>query len=94
MQNEGLVLQDAKEAMINWLATAVESSAGRSKMHRNVQHLPTDGFVLTLNSILLKLCDPFVDPTANKAWSKLDMRYVGIVVDTVYLCKVAWILLA
>ena len=67
-------MQDAREPMIQWLAAAVESSAGRAKMGRNIRQLPSDAFCLTLNTVLLKLCDPFVDPSANKAWSKLDIR--------------------
>ncbi|KAK9842407.1 hypothetical protein WJX84_011341 [Apatococcus fuscideae] len=67
---------DAREPMIKWLAAAVESCAGRIKIGRNIRQLPSDAFVLTLNAILLKLCDPFVDPSANKAWSKLDLRYL------------------
>ena len=73
-----LSMQDAREPMVRWLAAAVESSAGRAKMGRNIRQLPSDAFCLTLNAVLLKLCDPFVDPSANKAWSKLDIRCTSL----------------
>ena len=34
------------------------------------------GFFINLNAVLLRLCDPFLEPMSGKAWGKLDARHV------------------
>ena len=33
------------------------------------------GFFINLNAVLLRLCDPFLEPLSGKAWGKLDARH-------------------
>ena len=36
------------------------------------------GFFINLNAVLLRLCDPFLEPMSGKAWGKLDARHVPV----------------
>lgn len=38
----------------------------------------THAFFCNLSVVLLKLCDPFVDPASGKAWQRLDAAYVSM----------------
>ncbi|PSC67765.1 putative ubiquitin conjugation factor E4 [Micractinium conductrix] len=67
--------QDTREAALNWLAAALNSNGERIKMRPDAKKACTDGFALNLAGVLLRLCDPFIDPLAGKAWGKLDVRY-------------------
>ncbi|PRW05883.1 putative ubiquitin conjugation factor E4 [Chlorella sorokiniana] len=66
---------DTREAMLNWLAAALDSNLERTKMRPDPKKMSTDGFALNLALVLLRCCDPFVDPASGKAWGKLDVRY-------------------
>ncbi len=33
-------------------------------------------FFCNLSAVMLKLCDPFLDPASGKAWQRLDVSYV------------------
>lgn len=68
---------DTKEAMLNWLAAVLESNIERAKMHPNVKKAATDGFMVNIAAVMLKLSEPFMDPGSGKAWSKLDARYTA-----------------
>lgn len=70
-----LKTQDTREAALSWLAAALNSNGERLKMQPNPALACTDGFALNLAGVLLRLCEPFVDPLAGKAWGKLDVRY-------------------
>ena len=37
----------------------------------------TDGFMINICSVLLRLCRPFLDVSNGKAWSKLDVKYAS-----------------
>lgn len=67
--------QETREAMLAWLAAALNSNGERIKMRPNAAKACTDGFAINLAGVLLKLCEPFVDPLSGKAWGKLDVRY-------------------
>lgn len=68
--------QDTREAALAWLAAALNSNLERTKMQPNPAKSATDGFMLNVAGVLLRLCEPFVDPLSGKAWGKLDTRYV------------------
>ena len=68
---------DAKEATVDWLAAALRANAERAKMQPDLRKAATEGFMLNVAAVLLKLCDPFLDPLLGKAWGRLDARYVS-----------------
>ena len=68
---------DAKEGMMEWLAVAVHHNQERTKMRPNLKNAATDGFMLNVAAVAVKLCDPFLDPASGKAWSRLDARYAS-----------------
>jgi ubiquitin conjugation factor E4 B len=68
---------DTKEAMLNWLAAVLESNIERAKMHPNIKKAATDGFMVNIAAVMLKLSEPFMDPGSGKAWNKLDARYTA-----------------
>ncbi|KAL4426229.1 hypothetical protein ABPG77_009844 [Micractinium sp. CCAP 211/92] len=67
--------QETRGAMLDWLAAALNSNGERIKMRPNAAKACTDGFAINLAGVLLKLCEPFIDPLSGKAWGKLDVRY-------------------
>ncbi|KAK9804240.1 hypothetical protein WJX72_002942 [[Myrmecia] bisecta] len=69
--------QETREDMLAWLAGAVESNMERGKMQINPLICASHGFFINLSAVLIRMCDPFVEPLAGKAWSKIDVRYVA-----------------
>lgn len=67
-------LQTTREATLRWLALAVESNWELSKEMPRASEAAPRGFMLNLSAVLLKSCQPFLDPTSGKAWGKIDSR--------------------
>ena len=68
---------DTREAALDWLTAAVRTNQERSKMRPDNKKAGTDGFMLNVVAVLLKMCEPFMDPATGKAWPRLDPRYVS-----------------
>lgn len=68
---------DTREGALDWLAAALSSNAERTKMQPDLKKASTDGFMLNVAAVALKLCGPFLDPRLGKAWDKLDARYLS-----------------
>lgn len=69
--------QDAKSRVLDWFAAALSVNKERTKMRPDMKKASTDGFMLNVSAVLLRLCRPFLDPSTGKAWSKLDVRYLS-----------------
>lgn len=54
--------QDTRPRMMEWLAAAIECNNDRAKMQVNPLHTSSSGFAVNLSAVLLKLCEPFLDP--------------------------------
>jgi ubiquitin conjugation factor E4 B len=61
--------------MLKWIALALESNNEHNKERANVSIAASRGFMLNLAAVMLKICDPFLEPSTGKAWGKLDARY-------------------
>ncbi|KDD71848.1 hypothetical protein H632_c4296p0, partial [Helicosporidium sp. ATCC 50920] len=72
------LLRDAatRPRMLAWLGAALGCNAERMKMHPDLRVSSSDGFVLNLLGVLLRLCAPFLDVHGDKAWGKLLAAYV------------------
>ena len=68
---------EAKGRMLAWLAAALRANRERTKMQPDLRKASTDGFMMNLCAVLLRLCRPFLDPTSGKAWSRLDVKYIS-----------------
>lgn len=68
---------DTREAALDWLAAALRTNAERMKMRPDFKKASTDGFMLNVAAVALKMCEPFLDPLAGKAWGRLDARYAS-----------------
>ncbi len=66
--------QDTREPMLRWLAAALETNAERSKTIVSEEVAAPDGFFANLNSVLLTLCQPFLEPSSDLAWRRIDVR--------------------
>eukprot|EP00889_Picochlorum_renovo_P004108 jgi/Picre1/31138/NNA_006492.t1 len=69
--------QDAKTRVLDWFAAVLSVNKERTKMRPDMKKASTDGFMLNVSAVLLRLCRPFLDPSTGKAWSKLDVRYLS-----------------
>ena len=67
-------VQDTREGMLTWLALALQSNAERGKMQMDPRKAANHSFFISLNAVLLKLCEPFLEPLSGKAWGKVDPR--------------------
>ena len=67
-------VQDTREGMLSWLALALQSNAERGKMQMDPRKAANHSFFISLNAVLLKLCEPFLEPLSGKAWGKVDPR--------------------
>ena len=68
---------DTRDAALSWIASAIRTNQERAKMRPDVKKAATDGFMINIVAVLLKMCEPFMDPASGKAWSKLDSRYAS-----------------
>lgn len=69
--------QDTREAMLKWIGICLEwNSKERSKMKMDYAHAAPDSFFINLDAVLLKMCEPFLEPLSGKAWGKVDAGYV------------------
>lgn len=68
---------ETREHALNWLAAALRTNQERAKMRPDIKKAATDGFMLNVAAVLLKMCDPFMDPMSGKAWPRLDARYAS-----------------
>eukprot|EP01113_Clastostelium_recurvatum_P014474 TRINITY_DN1788_c0_g1_i3.p1 TRINITY_DN1788_c0_g1~~TRINITY_DN1788_c0_g1_i3.p1 ORF type:complete len:1204 (-),score=380.22 TRINITY_DN1788_c0_g1_i3:63-3674(-) len=60
--------KDHREAVLSWIASALEKNSARTKMNYDKTAVSSDGFMVNLSTVLLKLCEPFLDP----AFAKVD----------------------
>lgn len=67
--------QEARPRMLQWLAGAIESNNDRAKMQVNSLVTASSGFAVNVSVVLLKFCEPFLDPNNG-------VLVVGWVVDT------------
>uniref|UniRef100_A0A061QXI9 RING-type E3 ubiquitin transferase n=1 Tax=Tetraselmis sp. GSL018 TaxID=582737 RepID=A0A061QXI9_9CHLO len=68
--------KDTRQAMMRWLQEAIRLNAERGKMQIDFKVAASHSFFCNLCAVLLKLCEPFVDPSTGKAWQRLDVRYI------------------
>jgi ubiquitin conjugation factor E4 B len=66
-----------KERVLSWFSAVLRVNRERTKMRPDMKKASTDGFMLNICSVLLRLCRPFLDPTNGKAWGKLDVKYIS-----------------
>ena len=71
-----LLKKDTRSQTIEWLMHAIESNNARSQMHPAQLTISSNGFCLNLCNLLMKLCEPFVDPHSGKAWPHVTLDYV------------------
>jgi Ubiquitin elongating factor core len=57
--------------MLQWLFAAVESNAERAKTYPDYKVAAPDGFFMNLAAVCIKLCQPFIQPSA-KTWARID----------------------
>ena len=69
-----MCLQATREAMLKWIALALDSNNEHGKIKPNLSVAAPRGFMLNLVSVMLRICDPFLEPSSGKAWGKLDSR--------------------
>lgn len=66
-----------KERVLAWLGAALRANKERTKIQPDLKNASTDGFMINLCSVLLRLCRPFLDVGSGKAWARLDVKYVS-----------------
>jgi ubiquitin conjugation factor E4 B len=57
---------EVKESVLSWIGTVLDRNASRGRMRVDFQANASDGFFLTLNSVMLQLCLPFIDAGFTK----------------------------
>ncbi len=63
--------QDTRARMLAWLFAAAESNAERAKTMPDYRLAAPDGFFMNLAAVCLKLCQPFINPSA-KTWARIE----------------------
>jgi Ubiquitin elongating factor core len=59
--------------MLQWLFASVEMNAERAKSYPDYRVAASDGFFMNLAAVCIKLCQPFIQPSA-KTWARIDAR--------------------
>lgn len=73
---KALLGRGTREAMLGWLGGVLEGNGERAKMRSNLAVAASHGFFLNLDAVMLKLCGPFLDPSSDVFWKRVDVRYV------------------
>eukprot|EP00188_Purpureofilum_apyrenoidigerum_P005009 Plantae.Rhodophyta-Purpureofilum_apyrenoidigerum.ctg6129.p1 GENE.Plantae.Rhodophyta-Purpureofilum_apyrenoidigerum.ctg6129~~Plantae.Rhodophyta-Purpureofilum_apyrenoidigerum.ctg6129.p1 ORF type:complete len:696 (+),score=141.57 Plantae.Rhodophyta-Purpureofilum_apyrenoidigerum.ctg6129:410-2497(+) len=66
---------EAREATLEWFSHVSKLNQDRQKMHFDPKVVSSDGFMLNINAVLLKVCEPFLDPKSAKL-KGIDPTYV------------------
>ena len=69
--------QDTRPRLMEWLAAAIECNNDRAKMQVNPLHTSSNGFAVNLSAVLLKLCEPFLDPDIGMMQFMRVLMYCG-----------------
>lgn len=89
---------EVKTKTLNWIGKCLETNAARGKLwniHAPPEMNPanfttvSDGFMLTLASVLLKLCVPFCSNPASGKILKVDPTYCAVEVGWLHI-KSCW----
>ncbi len=56
-----LKCKDTRDPVLNWIANVLNGNQGRTKLQLDRFTTSSEGFILNLGAILLKLCAPFTD---------------------------------
>lgn len=67
-------MQATREAVLRWFAAVLDMNHGRAKLQVDPEAVAADGFFLNLSAVLLKCCEPFLEPMSGMAWGKIDAR--------------------
>ncbi|XP_014666831.1 PREDICTED: ubiquitin conjugation factor E4 A-like [Priapulus caudatus] len=71
---------DIRHRMLGWLGGCLRANSGRTKLWTNhqfddvVSPYASDGFLLNLTNVLLRLCKPFAEPMSQKLL-RIDLSY-------------------
>ena len=60
--------------MLEWFGSVLEWNDERAKLQIDPELAASDGFFLNLSAVLLRCCEPFLEPMSGKAWGKVDAR--------------------
>ncbi|EFJ06900.1 ubiquitin-protein ligase, UFD2 [Selaginella moellendorffii] len=66
---------DTREQVLGFLGDFIEKNAGRAQIQVNPLVNGSTGSFVNLSAVMLKLCDPFLDPPFTKM-DKIDLNYV------------------
>ena len=67
-----LLRPETREHMVAWLGTLLDLNAARVRMNPDRVITSTDGFLLNLNAVLLRLCAPFIDDQQKVCLTSLE----------------------
>ena len=72
-----LIKSDAQESTLHWITSCLEANRNKAKLVASLMSTgASDGFMLNLSSVLLKLSIPFLGPRNSKMCS-IDARFCG-----------------
>jgi ubiquitin conjugation factor E4 B len=57
---------EGKEAILAWMASAINLNLGRGKMRVDLKSVSTDGFMMNIVGVSLKMAGPLIDGTFSK----------------------------
>ncbi|KAJ7561846.1 hypothetical protein O6H91_03G043800 [Diphasiastrum complanatum] len=66
---------ETRENVLHFLADTVQKNSGRAQMQANPFTNASNGMFINLSAVMLKLCEPFLDPSLSKK-DKIDPAYV------------------
>jgi ubiquitin conjugation factor E4 B len=58
----------SREGALEWVARAIELNAGHRMEQPKIATLSSSSLMVNLGAVMLKLCEPFLDPTSAKKY--------------------------
>jgi hypothetical protein len=62
--------------VLEWIGVTVRLNMGRGKMQIDPRRNASHGFFANLTAVLLKLCEPFLDPVGGPGVARIDLAYL------------------
>ena len=84
---------ECKENMLKWFSSVLALNDKRAGLQVDPETVSTDGFMINTALVLLKLCEPFIDPKSGKVGLQLVPKLYRIILPNPFrLALLTWII--
>ena len=72
-----LKAKGCRARVLEWIGVTLCANVGRGKMQIDTLRNASHGFFCNLSTVMLKLCEPFIDPLNGPGLVRIDLSYLS-----------------